>query len=202
MGAQLVAISSPQAAEMAKTSEVDSEIQRLTDRLIASERMALVGQATAQIAHHLTSQLNILPLIQLMEREYADDVQLAEFQILTRKDVDLGGRSTRRPACRRRAWGLCRLDHSGDLDGSTDEPRHLALVRSCQLVGLRCRAYRTGRSTSGRWCACRSHLGVNQDELVADADPCSCRATSSEVPRFPEVRFTLDATHHPDRLTR
>lgn len=84
-GVTLVAISPPQAGELTRPQEADSEIQRLTDRLIASERMALVGQATAQIAHHLTSQLNILPLIHLMEREYAQDVQLAEFLALFRE---------------------------------------------------------------------------------------------------------------------
>lgn len=47
--------------------------------------MALIGQATAQIAHHLTDQLNILPLIQLMEREYAEDPRLSEFLSLFRE---------------------------------------------------------------------------------------------------------------------
>jgi signal transduction histidine kinase len=41
--------------------------------------MALVGQATAQVAGHLTSQLAILPLIQLMEKQYGQDPELAEF---------------------------------------------------------------------------------------------------------------------------
>lgn len=55
------------------------------DRLLASERMALIGQSTAQIAHHLTNQLCILPLIQLMEREYSSDAQLAEFLSVLRE---------------------------------------------------------------------------------------------------------------------
>ncbi len=51
------------------------ELARLIDRLVVSERMALVGQVTG----HLTSQLAILPLIQLMEKQYAADPELAEF---------------------------------------------------------------------------------------------------------------------------
>jgi signal transduction histidine kinase len=62
-----------------------AEVSRLMDRLLASERMALIGQSTAQIAHHLTNQLSILPLIQLMEREYAADPQLAEFLSVLRE---------------------------------------------------------------------------------------------------------------------
>ncbi|MBX3444024.1 MAG: HAMP domain-containing histidine kinase [Planctomyces sp.] len=63
----------------------DAENRRLRDRLVALERMALVGQATAQVAQHLTNQLSVLPLIQLMEREYAADPQLAEFLSLFRE---------------------------------------------------------------------------------------------------------------------
>jgi two-component system NtrC family sensor kinase len=62
-----------------------TEVSRLMDRLLASERMALIGQSTAQIAHHLTNQLSILPLIQLMEREYSSDPQLAEFLSVLRE---------------------------------------------------------------------------------------------------------------------
>jgi signal transduction histidine kinase len=59
--------------------ERSPEMARLIDRLVASERFALVGQATAQVAGHLTSQLAILPLIQLMEKQYADDPEMTEF---------------------------------------------------------------------------------------------------------------------------
>ncbi len=66
-------------SEIAPTAERPPELARLVDRLVVSERMALVGQATAQVAGHLTSQLAILPLIQLMERQYSNDPELAEF---------------------------------------------------------------------------------------------------------------------------
>jgi signal transduction histidine kinase len=65
--------------------ELDQQTRRLIDRLIASERMAMLGQATAQIASHLTNQLSILPLIQLMERQYAHDPELSEFLGLFRE---------------------------------------------------------------------------------------------------------------------
>lgn len=71
--------------EIAQGGERPPELARLVDRLVVSERMALVGQATAQVAGHLTSQLAILPLIQLMERQYAADPELAEFLSIFRE---------------------------------------------------------------------------------------------------------------------
>jgi signal transduction histidine kinase len=65
--------------EIADTAERSPEVARLVDRLVASERMALVGQATAQVTSHLSSQLAILPLIQLMEKQYSHDPELVEF---------------------------------------------------------------------------------------------------------------------------
>jgi signal transduction histidine kinase len=75
----------PGAGWQPHDSGTGAEVSRLMDRLLASERMALIGQSTAQIAHHLTNQLSILPLIQLMEREYASDPQLAEFLSVLRE---------------------------------------------------------------------------------------------------------------------
>src|SRR5262245_11465559 len=43
----------------------------LTDRLLISERSAMLGQATARIAHEIANQLNILPLIELIEEDSA-----------------------------------------------------------------------------------------------------------------------------------
>jgi signal transduction histidine kinase len=68
-----------QRPEIAENAERPLEIARLVDRLVASERLALVGQAAAQVTGHLTSQLAILPLIQLMEKQYSSDPELAEF---------------------------------------------------------------------------------------------------------------------------
>lgn len=65
--------------EIAQHAASPPALARLIDRLVVSERMALVGQATAQVTGHLTSQLAILPLIQLMEKQYAADPELAEF---------------------------------------------------------------------------------------------------------------------------
>ncbi|QDT52014.1 C4-dicarboxylate transport sensor protein DctB [Caulifigura coniformis] len=65
--------------EIADHQQRPPEFARLVDRLVASERMALVGQATAQVAGHLTSQLAILPLIQLMEKQYSTDPEMVEF---------------------------------------------------------------------------------------------------------------------------
>jgi signal transduction histidine kinase len=51
----------------------------LTERLLVSERCAMLGQATGRIAHEMANQINILPLIELIEDEYADDRQLQQF---------------------------------------------------------------------------------------------------------------------------
>ncbi|HVJ84593.1 MAG TPA: HAMP domain-containing sensor histidine kinase [Caulifigura sp.] len=71
--------------EIAPAVERPPEVARLIDRLVASERMALVGQAAAQVTGHLTSHLSILPLIQLMEKQYADDPELVEFLAIFRE---------------------------------------------------------------------------------------------------------------------
>lgn len=51
----------------------------LTERLLVSERSAMLGQATGRIAHEMANQINILPLIELIEDEHADDQQLQQF---------------------------------------------------------------------------------------------------------------------------
>jgi signal transduction histidine kinase len=56
----------------------------LTDRLLISERSAMLGQSTARIAHEIANQLNILPLIELIEEEYAGDAQLQNFARVAR----------------------------------------------------------------------------------------------------------------------
>lgn len=56
----------------------------LTERLLVSERSAMLGQATARIAHEMANQLNILPLIELIEEDYAGDPQLQQFARVAR----------------------------------------------------------------------------------------------------------------------
>ena len=56
----------------------------LTERLLVSERSAMLGQSTARIAHEMANQLNILPLIELIEEDYANDAQLQQFAQVAR----------------------------------------------------------------------------------------------------------------------
>jgi signal transduction histidine kinase len=56
----------------------------LTERLLVSERSAMLGQATARIAHEMANQINILPLIELIEEDHADDAQLQQFARVAR----------------------------------------------------------------------------------------------------------------------
>jgi signal transduction histidine kinase len=57
----------------------------LTERLLVSERCAMLGQATGRIAHEMANQLNVLPLVELIEDEYADDEQLRQLAEVARK---------------------------------------------------------------------------------------------------------------------
>lgn len=54
----------------------------LTDRLVAVDRCAALGRSAAKIAHEMGNQLCMLPLLELIEEQYADRddlVQTAEF---------------------------------------------------------------------------------------------------------------------------
>ncbi len=54
----------------------------LTDRLVAVDRCAALGRSAARIAHEMGNQLCMLPLLELIEEQYADRadlVQTAEF---------------------------------------------------------------------------------------------------------------------------
>jgi signal transduction histidine kinase len=60
----------------------------LTDRLIASERGALLGRATARITHEMGNQLSILPLIELIESNYSDQEELVKIAHFARETYD------------------------------------------------------------------------------------------------------------------
>ncbi len=54
----------------------------LTDRLVSVDRCAALGRSAAQIAHEMGNQLCMLPLLELIEDQYADHedlVQTADF---------------------------------------------------------------------------------------------------------------------------
>ena len=48
----------------------------LMERLLVSEQCAILGHATAEIAHEMGNQLHLLPLIELIEDDYAHDTNL------------------------------------------------------------------------------------------------------------------------------
>lgn len=48
----------------------------LMDRLLVAEQCAMIGQAAAEIAHEMGNQLNMLPLVEVIEDEYSNDTQL------------------------------------------------------------------------------------------------------------------------------
>ena len=61
---------------------------RLMERLLVSEQCAILGQATAEIAHEMGNQLNVLPLIELIEDDYSHDVVLTQMARMTRGSHD------------------------------------------------------------------------------------------------------------------
>lgn len=50
----------------------------LTDRLVAVDRCAALGRSAARIAHEMGNQLCILPLLELIEEQYADHADLVQ----------------------------------------------------------------------------------------------------------------------------
>lgn len=50
--------------------------QALTNQLIAADRLATLGQATARIAHEMGNQLCMLPLLEIMEEEFAGNPRM------------------------------------------------------------------------------------------------------------------------------
>ncbi|MCA9080288.1 MAG: hypothetical protein KDA58_06990, partial [Planctomycetaceae bacterium] len=56
----------------------------LTERLQMAERTASLGQLAAEIAHEMGNQLMLLPLVEVIEDEYAEDPQLMELAEMAR----------------------------------------------------------------------------------------------------------------------
>src|SRR5579859_5940519 len=59
----------------------------LTDQLVLSERLALLGQATARLAHEMGNHLCLLPLVEYIEDNCRDDAEVLKLAHLTRESV-------------------------------------------------------------------------------------------------------------------
>lgn len=60
----------------------------LMERLLVSEQCALLGRATADIAHEMGSQLNVLPLIEMVEDDFSQYPQLLQMAEIARGSYD------------------------------------------------------------------------------------------------------------------
>lgn len=60
----------------------------LTDRLVAVDRCAALGRSAARIAHEMGNQLCMLPLLELIEEQYAGDADLQQAADIARKTYD------------------------------------------------------------------------------------------------------------------
>jgi two-component system C4-dicarboxylate transport sensor histidine kinase DctB len=56
----------------------------LQDRLVAADRCALLGRSAAHLAHEMGNQLCMLPLLELIEEEYADQEDLIRMAAFAR----------------------------------------------------------------------------------------------------------------------
>src|SRR5262245_28533152 len=59
----------------------------LTDQLVLSERLALLGQATARLAHEMGNHLCLLPLVEYIEDNCQNDEEIVKLARLTRDSV-------------------------------------------------------------------------------------------------------------------
>ena len=59
----------------------------LTDQLVLSERLALLGQATARMAHEMGNHLCLLPIIEYIEDNCQNDDEMVKLARLTRDSV-------------------------------------------------------------------------------------------------------------------
>jgi len=60
----------------------------LTDRLVAVDRCAALGRSAARIAHEMGNQLCMLPLLEMIEEQYAGDVDLIRTADVARKTYE------------------------------------------------------------------------------------------------------------------
>src|SRR5580698_8141582 len=58
--------------------ELEMSNLTLTDRLVSVDRCAALGRSAAQIAHEMGNQLCMLPLLELIEEQYADHEDLVQ----------------------------------------------------------------------------------------------------------------------------
>lgn len=56
--------------------ELEISNQALTNQLVAADRLSMLGQATARIAHEMGNQLCMLPLLEVMEEEFAGNPRM------------------------------------------------------------------------------------------------------------------------------
>ncbi len=56
----------------------------LMEKLLVAEQFSLLGKATGGIAHEMGNMLNLLPLIEVIEDEYAHDSRLMQLSVLAR----------------------------------------------------------------------------------------------------------------------
>jgi signal transduction histidine kinase len=64
--------------------DMSLENTSLMERLLVSEQCALLGRATADIAHEMGSQLNVLPLIEMVEDDFAEHPDLLKMAEIAR----------------------------------------------------------------------------------------------------------------------
>lgn len=60
----------------------------LTSQLVASQRLAMLGQVTARVAHEMSNQLCIVPLLEHIEDRYAHDQELLQISQVARNMYD------------------------------------------------------------------------------------------------------------------
>jgi len=68
--------------------ELEMSNLTLTDRLVTVDRCAALGRSAAQIAHEMGNQLCMLPLLELIEEEYADREDLMQTAAFARRTYE------------------------------------------------------------------------------------------------------------------
>jgi signal transduction histidine kinase len=68
--------------------DLEIENSSLMNKLIISERCAILGRAMSRIAHEMGNLVCIVPLLEAIEDDYSDDQELMELSRLTRETCD------------------------------------------------------------------------------------------------------------------